>query len=56
MYTKAFGKARRLVLLALDACDPRLLRKYIAEGELPNIAALVSRGTFANMLGVPIPR
>ncbi len=52
MYTDAFGKARSLVLLALDACDPRLLRKYIAEGELPNIAALVSRGTFANMLSV----
>ncbi len=55
MYTNAFGKARRLVLLAVDACDPRLLRKYIAEGELPNIAALVSRGTFANMLSVPLP-
>jgi predicted AlkP superfamily phosphohydrolase/phosphomutase len=56
LYTNAFGKARRLVLLAVDACDPRLLRKYIGEGELPNIAALVSRGTFANMLSVPLPR
>jgi predicted AlkP superfamily phosphohydrolase/phosphomutase len=37
---------RRVVILGLDGLDHRLAEKFIAEGKLPNLAALRNRGDF----------
>jgi len=37
---------RRVVILGLDGLDHRLAEKFIAEGKLPNLAALRDRGDF----------
>ncbi len=42
----------RLVVLAIDAASPDLLDRWIAEDRLPNLAALVARGTAGRTLGV----
>ncbi len=36
--------AEKILLLGVDGLDPRLTRKYVDEGKLPNIKKLISRG------------
>jgi predicted AlkP superfamily phosphohydrolase/phosphomutase len=38
---------RRLVIVGFDGQDPKLTRRLIAEGKLPNFARLAATGTFA---------
>ncbi len=40
------GSARRVVMLGLDAADLGLVRRWMAEGRLPALAALAARGRF----------
>lgn len=37
--------AARVTIIGLDAASPILLRRWMAEGSLPNLAALAARGT-----------
>jgi predicted AlkP superfamily phosphohydrolase/phosphomutase len=39
----------RAVLVGLDGLDPDLVRRFISEGKLPNMAALAHRGTFERL-------
>lgn len=36
--------AQKLLLLGLDGMDPRLTRKYVDEGKMPNAAEYIRRG------------
>ena len=36
--------AQKLLLLGLDGMDPRLTRKYVDEGKMPNTAEYIRRG------------
>src|SRR6476661_8108195 len=38
--------SQKMVILGFDGMDPHLLEKWMAEGKLPNIAALAKRGGF----------
>jgi predicted AlkP superfamily phosphohydrolase/phosphomutase len=42
-------KVRRVVVLGLDGLDPLLVDEYMAQGLLPNLAALCERGTYARL-------
>jgi predicted AlkP superfamily phosphohydrolase/phosphomutase len=42
----------RVVVLGIDAASPELLDRWIADGTLPNLAALAARGTTARTRGV----
>lgn len=44
--------ARKLLVLGLDAADPALLRRWVAEDKLPAIARLLGRGTSGAVQGV----
>ncbi len=46
--------AQRVVVLGIDGMDPQLLRRYMAEGRMPNFAKLAARGSFTP-LGTSIP-
>ena len=37
------------VVLAVDGMDPQLTRRYLREGRLPNLAALIDRGGFTEL-------
>jgi predicted AlkP superfamily phosphohydrolase/phosphomutase len=39
--------SQKLVILGFDGMDPHLLEKWMAEGKLPNIAALAKQGGFS---------
>ena len=39
----------RLVILGLDGLEPTLAEKYMAEGKLPNLAALKKEGAYARL-------
>ncbi len=46
--------AARTLFLGLDACDPGLVRKYAADGDMPNLARLLTtgaRGRYDNEAG-----
>ncbi len=45
---RAHAKARikRFVVLGLDGMEPSLVKKYMAEGKLPNLSRLAESGTF----------
>jgi predicted AlkP superfamily phosphohydrolase/phosphomutase len=45
---------RRMVVLGVDGMDPVLLRQYMAEGVVPNLAKLAGQGGFRD-LGTSIP-
>jgi predicted AlkP superfamily phosphohydrolase/phosphomutase len=45
---------RRLVVLGVDGMDPVLLRQYMAEGIVPNLAKLAAKGGF-QPLGTSLP-
>ena len=36
--------AEKILVLGIDGLDPRLTRKYLDEGVLPNISAYLKRG------------
>ena len=42
------SESRKLLVLALDAASPPLLRQWGADGTLPNIARAMSRGVVAD--------
>src|SRR5258708_6337739 len=37
---------KKLIVLGIDGMDPPLLQQYMAEGKMPNFAALAARGSF----------
>jgi predicted AlkP superfamily phosphohydrolase/phosphomutase len=43
------GAPRRVIVIGLDGLDPKLAERMIAEGQLPNLAALASSGTFQRL-------
>lgn len=45
-------ESRRLLVLALDAASPTLLRRWAADGTLPNLARLMNRGCSASTRSV----
>lgn len=45
---------KKLIILGIDGMDPELLRRYLAEGKLPHLAALAEQGGF-RPLGTTIP-
>ena len=40
---------QRIVVLGFDGMDPTLTEKYMAEGKLPNLAALAKEGTYCHL-------
>ena len=48
------ARAQRVVILGLDALDPRQVRRLVDRGELPNFAQLAREGTCSN-LGTTCP-
>jgi predicted AlkP superfamily phosphohydrolase/phosphomutase len=48
------ARTRRVVILGLDGLEPSLVEKYMAEGLLPNMAALQREGSFTR-LGTTLP-
>lgn len=44
--TQAAARGRRVLVLAFDGLDPRLLDEYLAAGRLPNFARLRDRGVY----------
>jgi predicted AlkP superfamily phosphohydrolase/phosphomutase len=51
---RARARVRRLVILGLDGLDPGLVERWMAAGELPNLASLAQRGSYAR-LGTTYP-
>jgi predicted AlkP superfamily phosphohydrolase/phosphomutase len=51
---RARTRVRRMVILGLDGLDPGLVERWMAAGELPNLAALAQRGSYAR-LGTTYP-
>lgn len=43
------ASARRVVVLGLDGLDPELTQRWMAEGHLPNLAALADSGSFTRL-------
>ena len=43
------SKVERVVVLGLDGFDPRMARKLMDAGRLPNLSKLAQRGTFSNL-------
>ncbi len=43
---KIKGEAKRLVIIGFDGMDPRLVKKFMDEGRLPNFSKLAAEGTF----------
>lgn len=44
------NRARKLLVLGVDAALPDLLRKFTSEGSLPNIARLMEKGSFSRVI------
>jgi len=45
---------QKLIILGIDGMDPQLLKKYMAEGRMPNFSALAQKGSF-RLLTTSIP-
>ena len=43
------GVPRRVIVIGLDGMDPQLTERWMAEGKLPNLAALASTGAFRRL-------
>ena len=43
------AKVRKLIFLGLDGLEPELVERYLAEGKLPNMAALRERGRYSRL-------
>ena len=37
---------QKVIVLGIDGMDPQLLRKFMAEGKMPNFSALAAKGSF----------
>src|SRR6266536_685999 len=50
-HRKSYGKAqmKRAVILGFDGMDPELASRFIAEGQLPNLAKLRDQGSFRKL-------
>lgn len=46
-------RARRLLVIGLDAATPSLVEQWVEGGKLPALAGLMSQGTWAPLLSVP---
>ena len=44
----------KLIILGIDGMDPQLLKKFMAEGKMPNFSALAQKGSF-RLLTTSIP-
>jgi predicted AlkP superfamily phosphohydrolase/phosphomutase len=42
----------RVVMIGIDAASPTLVARWTADGSLPNLAALMARGTYADLRGI----
>ena len=51
---KTWHGEQKLIILGIDGMDPQLLKQYMAEGKLPNFAALARKGSF-KLLTTSIP-
>ncbi len=40
---------KKLIILGIDGMDPTLLRKYIKEGKVPNLAKMAEQGSFIDL-------
>jgi len=40
---------RKVVVLGFDGADPKLIRQYMADGDMPNLKALADRGGFRDL-------
>jgi predicted AlkP superfamily phosphohydrolase/phosphomutase len=49
------GKVDKVIVLGFDGLDPELVEQYLKKGLLPNIAALVERGSFKGMRSTTPP-
>jgi predicted AlkP superfamily phosphohydrolase/phosphomutase len=45
---------KKLIVLGIDGMDPQLLRKFMADGKMPNFSRLAQQGSFKE-LGTSIP-
>jgi predicted AlkP superfamily phosphohydrolase/phosphomutase len=45
---------QKLIILGIDGMDPQLLKRFMAEGKMPNFSALSARGSF-RLLSTSIP-
>ena len=52
MTGKRTGAPARVVVIGLDAANPRLLRQWMADGTLPALRALVHRGVTGDTTGI----
>jgi len=48
-HAHARARFRRIVVLGLDGLEPTLVDRYLAEGKLPNFAALKEHGTYQKL-------
>ncbi|MDH5695800.1 MAG: alkaline phosphatase family protein [Dehalococcoidia bacterium] len=55
MYISSYGKAKKVVVLAIDGCDPRLIQKFSSGGDLPHFSKLIRNGVFSDMTTVTLP-
>lgn len=46
------GKAKKVMFLGLDGADPNLVKKFIAEGRLPNFKKLMEQGVTTEDIGM----
>src|SRR4051812_46570198 len=42
-------KMRKVIALGLDGLEPKIVRRLLARGELPNLARLTARGGFSEI-------
>ena len=52
--SSAAAESKKLIILGIDGMDPQLLRRFMAEGKMPNFSRLASEGSFRE-LGTSIP-
>ena len=52
MTTERTGAPARVVVIGLDAANPRLVRQWMADGTLPALRALMQRGVTGDTTGV----
>ncbi|HEG43786.1 MAG TPA: hypothetical protein ENH94_07050, partial [Phycisphaerales bacterium] len=47
--TFARSRVKKFIVLGFDGMDPKLTRKFLAEGKLPNFAKLAEQGCFKEL-------
>jgi len=46
---RKWGGSQKLIILGIDGMDPQLLKRFIAEGKMPNFSALAQKGSFRQL-------